>query len=133
MTEKKEKSMSISYSQIEGNIPIKTNGYEEESNNQKIKKSKTTRNSNKPKKMKGIKKNISNSSTNNCKKVKFNNNVDYIEVECWKIYNLEHTADENYESLFIDFEKEDKEKANLEDKKNKKKKKDEISCVCQII
>ena len=132
MSGKKEKSMSISLSQIEGNYLIKSNAIDKEFGNQRIKKSKTTRNGTKPKSMRGLKKSVS-SSINNYKKVKFNNNIEYIEIECWKIYNLEHTADENYESLFIDFEKEDKQKTNSEDKKDKKRKKDEISCTCQII
>ncbi len=132
MSGKKEKSMSISLFQIEGNYLIKSNAIDKEFGNQRIKKSKTTRNGTKPKSMRGLKKSVS-SSINNYKKVKFNNNIEYIEIECWKIYNLEHTADENYESLFIDFEKEDKQKTNSEDKKDKKRKKDEISCTCQII
>ena len=74
---------------------------------------------------------------NNTKKVKFNENVDFINVECWKMYNIEQTADENFEAFFIDNEKDDKENLNKEEEKNNNKKKnkgkdDTISCTCII-
>ena len=103
-----------------------------------IKKPQTTRNNIKPKTLLGSKQNL-NSSNNKTKKVKFNNKVEVIDVECWKIYNAEQTADENFDAFFTDFEKEDKEKINKEEKKNnnnnnkRNTKKDTISCTCTII
>ena len=54
------------------------------------------------------------------------------------MYNIEQTADENFEAFFIDNEKDDKENLNKEEEKNNNKKKNKgkdetISCTCIII
>ena len=55
-------------------------------------------------------------------------------MECWKAYNFEQTADENFDAFFYE-ENDDKNKkgnnTNTDDKK--KKNKEEISCTCIII
>lgn len=68
------------------------------------------------------------------KKVKFFEKVIYIDVECWKKYNEELTAEENFD----DIEKEDENNDNVimekNDKNNKKnRKKDNIACTCILI
>ena len=81
--------------------------------------------------------NLKESYNNNSRKVKFNDKIEFIEVECWKSYNLEQTADENFDAFFMDGEKEDKENKDNKNKedKNKKRNKDKgnISCTCIII
>jgi len=137
MTEK-GKVDNLIHSKDDENLIKKSNLKEQVNNINNIKKPQTTRNSIKPKTLLGSKQNL-NSSNNKTKKVKFNNKVEVIDVECWKIYNAEQTADENFDAFFTDFEKEDKEKINKEEKKNnnnnnkRNTKKDTISCTCAII
>ena len=137
MTEK-GKVDNLIHSKDDENLIKKSNLKEQVNNINKIKKPQTTRNNIKPKTLLGSKQNL-NSSNNKTKKVKFNNKVEVIDVECWKIYNAEQTADENFDAFFTDFEKEDKEKINKEEKKNnnnnnkRNTKKDTISCTCAII
>ena len=137
MTEKR-KVDNLIHSKDDENLIKKSNLKEQVNNINNIKKPQTTRNNIKPKTLLGSKQNL-NSSNNKTKKVKFNNKVEVIDVECWKIYNAEQTADENFDAFFTDFEKEDKEKINKEEKKNnnnnnkRNTKKDTISCTCAII
>ena len=108
----------------------------EEDNQGEIKKSKTIRTINKTKTKKGNKKS-KNYKIEKTRKVKFDNNIIVIDVECWKKYNQEQTADENFEAYFMDYDKEDKE--NLNKNKNNtngkklKDKKDNVSCTCNVI
>ena len=83
-----------------------------------------------------VNKNIKENTKSNTKKVKFNKNITIIDVECWKQYNLEQTADE-HEDIEEEEEEDDKKK-----KKEKKKKKNDkrindknnnIACTCLII
>ena len=76
--------------------------------------------------------------------VKFKEKPIIIEVECWKQYNLEQTADENFEN-YIDeiMEKDNKENKDIKDnkennnngnnKKRSKGKSENITCTCHII
>ena len=136
MTEK-EKLNNFQYTKDDENIlknSIEKNG----ENDIKARKSKNVRNSAKPKTIRGSIKKDEKDNNNNTKKVKFNENVDFINVECWKMYNIEQTADENFEAFFIDNEKDDKENLNKEEEKNNNKKKNKgkdetISCTCIII
>ena len=77
----------------------------------------------------------------NSKKVKINKKIEIIDVECWKQYNLEHTADENLEEFLIMEYKNNKKKEDEYNKNNKnennikrlKSKEGTISCTCIII
>ena len=89
----------------------------EEDNTKKIRKSKTLRNSTKTKLKKSIKKS-KKEVIENTRKVKFIDQVVIIDVECWKQYNLEQTADENFDAFFMDFDKEDKDNSNNGNKNN---------------
>ena len=135
MTEK-EKLNNFQYTKDDENI-LK-NSIEKNGGNVINKTSKNVRNSIKSKIIRGSIKKDEKDNNNNTKKVKFNENVDFINVECWKMYNIEQTADENFEAFFIDNEKDDKENLNKEEEKNNNKKKnkgkdDTISCICIII
>ena len=125
----KEKGNNNSFTEDDENI-IKKIKDNDENNNVKIKKSKTLRNSVKSKNKKANKTNPKEDNTNS-KKVKFNNNIEFINVESWKSYNLEQTADENLEALFIEYD--DNNKENKDDKKINKKGRNNISCTCNII
>ena len=107
-----------------------------------IKKSKTQKSPNKIRKKenKYFKKQNSEQITN-IKKVKINKKIEIIDVECWKQYNLEHTADENLEEFLI-MEYENNKKKEEEKNKNNKNvnnikrvrgKEGTISCTCIII
>jgi hypothetical protein len=106
----------------------------EQDNQGEIKKSKTIRTTNKQKPKKGNKK-TKNYKIEKTRKVKFDNNVIFIDVECWKKYNQEQTADENFEAYFMDFDKEDKENINKNNTNGKKlkDKRDNVSCTCNVI
>ncbi len=109
----------------------------EEETQEKIKKSKTLRSSNKPKTRKGNRRS-KNEISENTRKVKFNNNIIFIDVECWKKYNYEQTADENFDAIFNSFDKEEKDnvnnnKNNKNSNKKQKDKRDNVSCTCNII
>ena len=67
--------------------------------------------------------------TDNKRKVKFGHKVEIIDVECWKAYNLEQTAEENIEAYFYD---DNDIKANIKTDK-KKDRKGNVSCTCNII
>ena len=45
----------------------------------------------------------------NSKKVRFKENPLIINVECWKKYNLEQTANENFENYIVEIENNNKE------------------------
>ena len=115
-------------------------------NTGKIKKSKTLRSSLKMKKKE--KKHHRNSSCDAIitgKKVKINSKVEIIDVESWKKYNLEQTADENFEEfLKMEYENEKKEKENKNNPNNDnnnnnnkvkriKGRNGNVSCTCIII
>ena len=101
-----------------------------------IKKSKTHKSPNKLRKIEN-KEQITNS-----KKVKINKNIEIIDVECWKQYNLEQTANENLEEIMI-MEYENNKKKEKENNKNNnnnenrikkiRSKEGNISCTCLII
>ena len=109
-----------------------------------IKKSKTQKSPNKIKKKenKYFKKQSCEQITN-LKKVKINKKIEIIDVECWKQYNLEHTANENLEEFLIMEYENNKKKENEKNKNNKnenennikrvRSKEGTISCTCIII
>ena len=72
-------------------------------------------------------------SIHKLKKVKFNNNIDVIDVECWKAYNFEQTADENFDAFFFEDNDDKNKKDNNNQDDKKKKNREEISCTCKII
>ena len=79
-------------------------------------------------------KNFSNS--NKKKRVKFNDDVIIIDIECWKEYNLEQTADENSDDFTEDITNVEEVKEVKKKKKDKNKRnnnKNDISCTCLII
>ena len=63
------------------------------------------------------------------KRVKFSGEIIFIDVECWKKYNMELTADENFN---INEEENNENEKNNNDNKNNKKK-ENIFCTCNII
>ena len=142
--EGQEKIENMSFTAEENNLNNINNKKEnkDSDNSGKIKKSKTLRSS-----MKMKKKGKSHHRSSSCdaittsKKVKINDKVDIIDVECWKKYNLEQTADENFEEfLKMEYENENKEEnGNKNDKNNKKNNKrvrsknGNVSCTCIIL
>ena len=79
-----------------------------------------------------------NNVTNDIKKkrVKFIDKITVIDVECWKKYNMEQTADENFYDNNEDEEEDVEVKNETNDKTNNKKKKnkkDNVVCTCNII
>ena len=62
------------------------------------------------------------------KRVKFTEQIIFIDVECWKKYNAEQTADENFEG----FNEEEENKKN-DNNNNKRNKKDNVFCTCNIV
>ena len=66
----------------------------------------------------------------NRKKVKFNEDIKIIDVECWKEYNLENTVEENFDDLNNENSGKKGEENNIRKKNDKKEK---ISCTCLII
>ena len=79
--------------------------------------------------------NINNLNSKKTKKVKFSDKVEYIDVECWKKYNIELTADENFDDINGDemLKDNNEKKANNNNDKEKNKKKDNIACTCILI
>ena len=71
------------------------------------------------------------------KRVKFIDKITFIDVECWKKYNVEQTADENYYDVNDDEEDESEAKNETNDKNNnnkkRKNKKDNVVCTCIVI
>ena len=75
-------------------------------------------------------------NNNKKKRVKINEDVTIIDVECWKEYNLEQTADENSEDFTEDTTNVDEVKEIKIKKKDKNRRinnKNDISCTCLII
>ena len=68
------------------------------------------------------------------KRVKFTEQIIFIDVECWKKYNEELTADENF-TFQNDGENDDNNKNNSQnnDSNKRNKKKDNIVCTCNVI
>ena len=149
MNKKDREKLENTSSVVEENNYNNTNNKQENNINDNSGKnkrlSKTLRSSLKMKKKE--KKNQRKSSCDaisDSKKVKINDKVHIIDVECWKKYNLEQTADENYEE-FVKMELENKkneENGNKNDKNNKnnknnakrvKGKNGNVSCTCIII
>ena len=63
-----------------------------------------------------------------------------IDIECWKEYNLEQTADENIEDFNVESNSNEETNIKKKEKKNKNKvkknnnnKENNISCTCLII
>ena len=73
------------------------------------------------------------------KKVKINDDITIIDIECWKEYNLEQTADENNEEFNVETNNNEDTNIKKKEKKNKSKgkrnnnKENNISCTCLII
>ena len=75
-------------------------------------------------------------NNNKKKRVKINEDVTIIDVECWKEYNLEQTADENSEDFTEDttnVEEVKEIKIKKKDKNRTINNKNDISCTCLII
>ena len=75
-------------------------------------------------------------NNNKKKRVKINEDVTIIDVECWKEYNLEQTADENSEDFTEDttnVEEVKEIKIKKKDKNRRINNKNDISCTCFII
>ena len=72
--------------------------------------------------------NKSNIEKTNTKKVKFNNDIGIINVECWKKYNTEPKSDEKDKGL-----DDENITGNKKIQKKNKDKKEHISCACFII
>ena len=79
-------------------------------------------------------------NSNPKKKVKFNDDIIIIDIECWKEYNLEQTADENIEDFNVESNsneetniKKKEKKSKNKGKKNNNNKENNISCTCLII
>ena len=71
------------------------------------------------------------------KKVKFTDKVIIIDVECWKQYNMEQTADENFDNVNEEDNKieENNENKNTDDNNTKKRrsKNNNVVCSCNLI
>ena len=72
--------------------------------------------------------------------MKFNDDIIIIDIECWKEYNLEQTADENIEDFNVESNSNEETNIKKKEKKNKNKgkknnnnKENNISCTCLII
>ena len=114
--------------------------YNNVNNFEDIKKSKTHKSPNKLRKKEN--KQIRRKSAeeiSNSKKVKINKKIEIIDVECWKQYNLEQTANENLEELLImeyENKKTDKNNKNNNNENKIKRvrgKEGNVSCTCIII
>ena len=73
-----------------------------------------------------------NNKENKKKKVKFTEKIIFVDVECWKKYNAEQTADENYDEINEEEINELKNKNN-DKNNNKRNKKDNVFCTCNVI
>ena len=73
-----------------------------------------------------------NNKENKKKKVKFTEKIIFIDVECWKKYNAEQTADENYDEINEEEINELKNKNN-DNNNNKRNKKDNVFCTCNVV
>ena len=74
------------------------------------------------------------------KKVKFSDEVVFIDVECWKQYNVEQTANEPGDIHWVDPEEIKEEEKNIKSDKNntnnngsKPREKEKIFCSCGVV
>ena len=65
--------------------------------------------------------------------MKFSDKIIFIDVECWKKYNAEQTADENFEGINEEETNELENKKNDNNNKDKRNKKDNVFCTCNIV
>ena len=79
--------------------------------------------------------NEQNNNYKNKKHVTIVDRIIIIDVENWKKYNLEHTAEENLEDYLEELQNQnkDKDRNKEKNKKKKKSKSDDITCTCNII
>ena len=70
------------------------------------------------------------------KKVKIIDNVEIIDVECWKKYNLEQTVDDNIEDYLEEIERNEElnnKKPKNNNNKRTKSKTENVTCTCILI
>ena len=67
------------------------------------------------------------------KRVKFTEQIIFIDVECWKKYNAEQTADENFDGINEEEENNEIENKKDDNNNNKRNKKDNVFCTCNIV
>ena len=75
-------------------------------------------------------------SKKNSKKVKIIDNIEIIDVECWKKYNLEQTADDNIEDYLEEIERNEdlnNKKPKNSNNKRTKSKTENVTCTCVLI
>ena len=77
-------------------------------------------------------------SMKNSKIVKIIDTPIIIDVECWKQYNYDQTADENLEDYLEDLEKKEKDNDteltdNNKNKQRNKAKTENVTCTCNLI
>ena len=81
---------------------------------------------------------VSSERTNNNKDikkktVKFSGEVVFIDVECWKKYNAEQTAEENFDEIDEDEKKEQENKPSDNNDRRRNKAKENVFCTCNVI
>ena len=74
-------------------------------------------------------------SKKNSKKVKIIDNIEIIDVECWKKYNLEQTSDENIEDYLEEIERNEELNKKTKNNNNRrtKSKTENVTCTCILI
>ena len=75
-------------------------------------------------------------SKKNSKKVKIIDNIEIIDVECWKQYNLEQTVDDNIEDYLEEIERNEElnnKKPKNSNNKRSKSKTENVTCTCVLI
>ena len=75
-------------------------------------------------------------SKKNSKKVKIIDNIEIIDVECWKKYNLEQTVDDNIEDYLEEIERNEEvnnKKPKNNNNKRTKSKTENVTCTCILI
>ena len=75
-------------------------------------------------------------SKKNSKKVKIIDNIEIIDVECWKKYNLEQTVDDNIEDYLEEIERNEElnnKKSKNSNNKRTKSKTENVTCSCVLI
>ena len=92
-------------------------------------KTKSSKSHNKTKYKKHNRTSSIDNNNNSKRKVKFVNEIEIIDVESWKAYNLEQTAEENIEAFFY----EESEQGIITNNKKLKERKGNVSCTCIII
>ena len=75
-------------------------------------------------------------SKKNSKKVKIIDNIEIINVECWKKYNMEQNVDDNIEDYLEEIERNEelnnKKPKNINNKRSKSKT-ENVTCTCVLI